>query len=129
MYLFSQAFDCDKVLRDLTDSMYIVRRFGYISVLRPVIKKIGISKDADGNGQLVDTYAYGSIFDSEITWLPRWYAFFQSFNPPQLPEIQAYYQDYNDYSALCKSGKDWFLFHARKYAKQIYLSISSKFKR
>ena len=61
MYLFSQAFDCDKVLRDLTDQIYIVRRFGLISVLRPVYKQIGIATDSDGNGQLVDCYKYNIL--------------------------------------------------------------------
>lgn len=128
MYLFSQAFDCDKVLRDLTDSMYIVRRLGYISILRPVIKKIGISKDADGNGQLVDTYQYGSWLNCMITFLPRYYSFFDSFNPPSLPVIESYYKDYNDFQVLCTSTKDWLLFHLRQYAKHIYSAIKSKFK-
>lgn len=127
MYLFSQAFDCDKVLRDLTDEMFIVRRLGYFSILRPVIKKIGISKDNDGNGQLVDTYSYGSILNCQITFLPRYYSFFKSFNPPSLPEINSYYQEYNEFQKLCISTKNWLLFHLREKAKQISFSIKSKF--
>ena len=123
MYLFSQAFDCDKVLRDLTDSMFIVRRFGYFSLLRPVIKKIGISKDNDGNGQLVDTYCYGSWLNCEITWLPRYYPFFDSFNPPALPEINSFYQEYNEFQKLSTDTRKWMLFHLRNF----YLSVVDAF--
>lgn len=126
MYLFSQAFDTDKVLRDLTDQIYICRRLGLLSVLRPVYKKIGITKDAEGQGQLVDCYDYGSIFSCEITYLPRYYCFFESFNPPDLPEINAFYQELDDFQALAQSTSKWLLFKVRALFLSLISFIKSK---
>lgn len=88
MYLFSQCFDTDKVLRDLTDKIYIINRLGKFSILRPIIKQVGISTDESGNGSLVDTYKYGSIFDYKFTYIPRYVGLFSSFNPPVLDYIR-----------------------------------------
>lgn len=123
-YLFSQVYDdTDKVLRSLTDTMYIVRRLGMISILRPIVKKIGIATDTDGNGQIVDTFSYGSIFSTEITFLPRWYGFFKSFNPPPLPEIQATQQAYSDFSEMALDTRKWLLFHVRRLYNRLSADV------
>lgn len=126
-YLFSQVYDdTDKVLRSLTDTMYIVRRLGLISILRPIQKKIGIATDTDGNGQIVDTFSYGSIFKTEITFLPRWYGFFKSFNPPPLPEIQATQQAYSEFSQMALDTRKWLLFHVRRLYQQLSAGIKAQ---
>lgn len=88
-YLFSQAFDCDKVLRNLTDQLYILKRFGHISIARPVYKSVAISSDQDGNGNIVESYTYGSLFAIRWTYLPRYYGLFDSFAAPPLPLMPA----------------------------------------
>lgn len=127
MYLFSQTFDTDKVLRDLTDEMFLIRRLGKLSIARPIAKQIGIAKDKDGNGQLVDTYNYGSILNTRFTYIPRYVGLFKSFDPPELPYIQAAYFDYNDLAEVYSSFKLWFLYSLRK-TKDSILEIANKIK-
>lgn len=87
IYMFSQAFDVDKKIRDTMDYIYIAKRFGDFGVLRGISKIQGIGTDSDGMGQLVDTYAY-NFFDIKITYLPRYYGLFNSYNPPNRPVVE-----------------------------------------
>lgn len=124
MYLFSQTFDTDKVLRDLTDEMYLIRRLGKLSIARPISKQIGIAKDKDGNGQLVDTYTYGSIFDYKFTYIPRYVGLFKSYDPPVLPLIQSTYSDYNDLAKVYADSKLWLLFEFNNLKKTLLTIVS-----
>lgn len=128
MYLFSQTFDTDKVLRDLTDEMYLIRRLGKLSIARPISKQIGIAKDKDGNGQLVDTYTYGSIFNTKFTYIPRYVGLFKSFDPPELPYIISAYNDYNELAEVYSDTKLWVLYTVRK-AKDSFIPLLHKFKK
>lgn len=133
MYLFSQTFDTDKVLRDLTDEMYLITRLGKCSILRKINKYIGISKDKDGNGQLVDCYKFGSIFDIKFIYLPRYYGLFKSFEVPELHLINATYQDFNDISIIYSDNKKYLLYklnliksNALKLFNKYYVKIVQK---
>lgn len=110
LYAFSQAFDIDKTLRDLTDQIYLISRLGKFSILRPVYKKVGISQDSNGQGTLVDQYAYGSIFSIKITFLPRYYGLFDSFNPPELQLIHSVSVEQDDISIVYMSSKKWLFY-------------------
>lgn len=105
IFMFSQAFDVDKKIRDTMDNIYITKRIGDYSILRGVAKVQGISTDMDGNGQLVDTYSY-DFFNNHITYLPRYYGLFNSYNPPHRPQIphRLYYDvpDYYKWSSFFK---------------------------
>lgn len=126
MILYSQAFDIDKQLRDLTDNMYIMRRLGKISIKRPVYKKIGISKDGDGNGALVDTYSYGLLFSGwKFTYLPRYYGMFKSFNPPNLPIIKSTLIDYNDLSLIYADNKKYILYQLNLFKDYILVFLNN----
>lgn len=93
VYLFSQSFDVDKKIRDLTDHLYICQNFfNCFSIARRVTKKITVvhaDKSAQGESKIVDDYNidplwqcfFGSVV---ITYIPRWAKYFKSFNPPQL---------------------------------------------
>ncbi len=96
VYLFSQSFDVDKKIRDLTDHLYIVSNFlNIFSVARRVTKKITIvhaDKSAQGESKIVDDYNIDSIlwafFGSiEVTYIPKYVKYFKSFNPPVLPDL------------------------------------------
>lgn len=129
---FDQNFTMDKKLRDHADLLYLCVRLGKISILRPIYKSIGISKDTNGNGQLVDTFRYGSIFQYKFTFLPRYYGMFDSFEAPALPEIESFYQDYNEYQELAIDTKKWIFFHLRSFFLKNYNRIYnwvSKYKR
>lgn len=94
VYLFSQSFDVDKKIRDLTDHLYIVSNvFNCFSVARRVTKRLVVvhaDKSAQGESKIVDDYnidplilaPFGSIV---VTYIPRWAKYFKSFDPPELP--------------------------------------------
>ena len=93
VYLFSQAFDIDKKLRDLTDHMYLITNwFNCISVARKINRYIAIVHSDAGTGEshLADDMDFtpwftipfgGAIF----TWIPAWVKYFDSFDAPVLP--------------------------------------------
>lgn len=96
VYLFSQSFDVDKKIRDLTDHLYIVSNlFNCLSVARRVTKRITVvhaDRAADGESRIVDDYSIDSLllafFGSvRITYIPRYVKYFKSFDPPQLPQL------------------------------------------
>ena len=93
-YLFSQSFDIDKKIRDLTDHLYIVQNFfNCFSIARRVTKKLTVvhaDRSAQGESKIVDDYNidplwqcfFGSVI---VTYIPHWAQFFKSFDPPRLP--------------------------------------------
>lgn len=107
MYLFSQAFDVDKVLRDLTDKMYYIKRLGKLSLARPIYKNFGLATDENGNGTMVDSYSAGGLFSIKFTYLPRYYGLFNSFNPPELDLINGSYQPVNDDYVIFTKNYYW----------------------
>lgn len=97
VYLFSQSFDVDKKIRDLTDHLYIVSNvLNIFSVARRVTKKITIvhaDRSAQGESKIVDDYNIDSIlwafFGSvEVTYIPKYVKYFKSFDPPALPDLE-----------------------------------------
>lgn len=98
VYLFSQSFDVDKKIRDLTDHLYIVQNFfNCFSIARRVTKKITVvhaDKSVQGESKIVDDYNidplwqcfFGSIV---FTYIPHWAMYFKSYNPPVLPPYEA----------------------------------------
>lgn len=96
VYLFSQSFDVDKKIRDLTDHLYIVSNvFNCFSVARRVTKKITVvhaDHSAQGESKIADDYNIDSLllapFGSvRITYIPRYVKYFKSFDPPALPLV------------------------------------------
>lgn len=94
VYLFSQSFDVDKKIRDLTDHLYIVQNFfNCFSIARRVTKTLTVvhaDKSAQGESKIVDDYNIDSLlfafFGSvRITYIPKYAKFFKSFDPPALP--------------------------------------------
>ena len=94
VYLFSQSFDVDKKLRDLTDNMYMIRNFmNCFSVARRITKVITIShgdKNSTGESKLIDDYRldplifciFGSV---KFTYIPKYVKYFNSFEVSPLP--------------------------------------------
>lgn len=93
--LFSQTFDIDKKLRDLTDDMYlctnVLRVFTWAKRItrRVVLVKPG----PDTPARIDEELAYDGIlwwpFGSRIlTFIPRWAPFFDSHNCPVLPSSE-----------------------------------------
>ena len=98
VYLFSQSFDVDKKIRDLTDHLYIVQNFlNIFSIARRVTKHITVvhaNKSAVGESKIADDYSIDSLLwfwcgTVRVTYIPHWVKYFKSFDPPQLPLSQA----------------------------------------
>lgn len=89
MYVNSQAFDIDKKLRDLTDSMVLMScLFGCIGVVRPIIRKVAlVEASAQGDSRIADNLKFGSIFSFKFLWLPAYFKYFDSFNAPERPPV------------------------------------------
>lgn len=94
VFLFSQSFDVDKKLRDLTDNMYMITNFmNCFSVARRITKVITIShgdKNSTGESKLIDDYRFDPLIfffigSVKLTYIPRYVKYFDSFDAPQLP--------------------------------------------
>lgn len=97
VYLFSQSFDIDKKIRDLTDHLYIVQNFfNCFSIARRVTKSLTVvhaDKSSQGESKIVDDYNIDSLlfapFGSvRFTYIPKYAKYFKSFDPPQLPSFE-----------------------------------------
>lgn len=95
VYLFSQSFDVDVKLRNLTDHMYLTKcYFGIISVARKIRRNIVlVEATAEGESRIADNLEFTNIltwlFDGAIfTWVPRWVKYFDSYTRADLPEIE-----------------------------------------
>lgn len=96
VYLFSQTFDVDIKLRNLTDYMYLVtNHFGVLSIARKIKRGIVIV-DADGQSEarIADSLEFESIILSLFglrswifTWVPAWVKYFDSFDLPEKPPM------------------------------------------
>lgn len=93
--LFSQTFDIDKKLRDLTDDMFlctnVLRVFSWAK--RITRKVVLVQPGPDSPARIDEELAYDSFifwpFGSRIlTFIPRWAPFFDSHNCPELDAVE-----------------------------------------
>ena len=102
VYLFSQTFDIDLKLRNLTDLMYMCTcHFNVISIARRVNRKLVIVEPTgDSEGRITDGYVLQPLIlqffgmkSMYFTWIPKYKKFFKSdIIEKVLPEI-----DYREY--------------------------------
>lgn len=113
VYLFSQTFDIDLKLRNLTDEMWLLTNVCRIfSLQKRIIKRITInnaSENSSGVSTLVDEYKFDSpLFGGwKITFIPRWVAFFKSYDPKKLALIDGQYLDRNELQEAYMSTRKW----------------------
>ena len=91
--LFSQTFDIDKKLRDLTDDMYLCTNVLRIfSWAKRITRRVVLLKPGnDSPARIDEELAYDGLiwwpFGSRIlTFIPHWAPYFDSHNCPELPE-------------------------------------------
>lgn len=82
--MFSQTADVDKKIRDLTDRIYLVRRYFQVLIIAyPFEKDIDPPdpKRLQNGNDFVDTYHKKSVgpFFCQYCWLPKWVKFHDSF--------------------------------------------------
>lgn len=114
VYLFSQTFDIDLKLRNLTDEMWLLTNcMRVFSLQRRIIKRITInnaSENSSGVSTLVDEYKFDSpLFGGwKFTFIPRYVSFFKSYDPKKLAYIDGQYLDRNELQQAYMSTRKWF---------------------
>ncbi|MCM1309225.1 MAG: hypothetical protein NC223_11550 [Butyrivibrio sp.] len=106
-YLFSQTFDIDKKLRDLTDEMYLVRNVARIFTYGKKIRKFITIKESqtDDSSSLAEGMEFEPFIlffagSRTLTFIPRWIKYFNSYvTPDELPELEFSQKsfDYKEY--------------------------------
>lgn len=86
MYLYSQTFDCDKKIRDLTDLMWLdVNFLGIFSLSKKISKVVDIADNAiTADSQVVDRLKFVPFFipgARRITFIPRYIKYHKSYSP------------------------------------------------
>lgn len=89
VYLFSQSFDVDKRLRDLTDYFYLVsKKLRIFSLAKRVERSTKlVEPTADSDGRFADGLRYASFTSWKLTYIPRYSKYFNSFNLLIRPEL------------------------------------------
>lgn len=94
VYLFSQTFDIDIKLRNLTDAMYLVTSpIPILSIVRRIKRTIVLVQPvADAEGRIADNLQFVPWYMNllgakslQFTFIPRWSKFFDSHDTPALP--------------------------------------------
>lgn len=95
VYLFSQTFDIDKKLRDLTDEMYLLVNFMRIfSYGKRILKKIVLNDStADAPSSIAENLAFDSFLwfwagSRTFTFIPKYQKYFNSFAAPELSSYE-----------------------------------------
>ena len=93
-YLFSQTFDIDLKLRNLTDVMYLLTSpLPFLSVIRRIKRSIVlVQPDGQSEGRIADSLEFVPWFMNlfgmrafQLTFIPRWSKYFDSFSVSDLP--------------------------------------------
>lgn len=96
VYLFSQTFDIDVKLRNLTDAMYLCTcHFGWLSVARRIRRMITIvNPQGDSESRIADSMEFVPLWQIlfgagslRLTFIPRWAKYFDSHEAPALPPV------------------------------------------
>ena len=93
VYLFSQTFDVDKKIRDLTDNMYLVsNKMRVFAYAKRIIKVPDLVKPtAEGPARLDDVLKFDSLIwfwcgSRMLTFIPKYAKLFSSYERLNLPE-------------------------------------------
>lgn len=100
VYLFSQTFDIDKKLRDLTDEMFLVtNKWRIFSYGKRILKKPTLTEAKDDReSRITENLSFDSILffwagSRMLTLIPRWANMFDSFATPDLPPMPYRHDD------------------------------------
>ena len=97
VYLFSQTFDVDKKIRDLTDDMYLVeKRLRVFSYAKRILKKTVLNKStAESPAKLDEDLQFDSLLffwcgSRRLTFIPKYVKYFDSFiaDPLKVKEFE-----------------------------------------
>lgn len=95
VYMFSQTFDVDKKLRDLTDEMYLVeKKFRVFSYAKRINKLTVLNKStAESPSKLDEDLQFDSFLlfwcgSRQLTFIPRYARYFDSFVASDLEKVE-----------------------------------------
>ncbi len=85
----SQSFDIDKKIRDVTDQMGLMVSIGNVfSIYRPIRRSITLTEpSAEAESRIADRLKFESLFKWQITYLPKYFKYFDSFAAPERPPM------------------------------------------
>lgn len=93
VFLFSQTFDVDKKIRDLTDEMYLVeKKFRVFSYSKRILKRTVLNKSsAESPSKLDEDLVFDSLLlfwagSRKFTFIPKYTKYFNSFECEPLTE-------------------------------------------
>lgn len=99
-YLFSQTFDIDKKLRDLTDQMFLLRSvFTVFSYGKRINRRIVLTKsEADKPSTISEDLVFDSFLlfwagSRFFTYIPKYAKYFNSFEAPALQKVNFTYEE------------------------------------
>ena len=89
VFLNSQSFDIDKKIRDVTDHMGLIVSIGNVfSIYRPIRRSITLTQpSAEAESRIADKLSFESLFKWQITYLPKYFKYFDSFAAPERPPL------------------------------------------
>lgn len=84
VYMNSQAFDVDKKIRDVTDSMILQTSIlNCISISKPIIRTIKLTEPtSEAESRIADQLKFDRIWHWKFYWMPRYFKYFDSFAAP-----------------------------------------------
>lgn len=100
VYLFSQTFDVDIKLRNLTDAMYLLKcHMGWLSIARKIKRDIVlVQPTGESESRIADSLEFEpfllSLFGAKtiiFTFIPRWAKLFNSHEAPELDPNESEY--------------------------------------
>ena len=93
VYLFSQTFDVDKKIRDLTDEMYLVeKKFRVFSYSKRILKRTVLNQStAESPSKLDEDLVFDSLLlfwagSRKFTFIPKYTKYFDSFVADKLKD-------------------------------------------
>ncbi len=89
-YMFSQSYDVDLKIRNLVDEMYLIRRyFRVLSCARRIDKNLMIHRStAEAPSTIAEDFELVPLLSPDsvkVTYMPKYFKYFNSFDPPALP--------------------------------------------
>lgn len=89
VFLNSQSFDIDKKIRDVTDHMGLIVSVGNVfSIYRPIRRSITLTQpSAEAESRIADKLSFESLFKWQVTYLPKYFKYFDSFAAPERPPL------------------------------------------
>jgi len=89
IYMNSQAFDVDKKIRDVVDSMILQTSIlNCISISRPIRRSITLTEPTgDQESRIADKLVFEKVWHWKFYWMPKYFKYFDSFDAPLRDEI------------------------------------------